>query len=103
MRFLRRGLITLASLTIVAALASPQDEATFRKPKDDDIQAEFRRIDKTGWRAPPAKDVGRLRVLIETDAGGDPDDEQSLVRFLLYTNEFDVEGIICTLAGARAK
>ena len=28
----------------------------------------------------------RLRVLIETDAGGDPDDEQSLVRFLLYTN-----------------
>ncbi len=36
----------------------------------------------------------RLRVIIETDAGGDPDDEQSLVRFLLYTNEWDVEGII---------
>src|SRR5262249_9760132 len=31
------------------------------------------------------------------------DDEQSLVRFLLYTNEFDVEGIICTLARARDK
>src|SRR6266852_7359068 len=27
----------------------------------------------------------KLRVIIETDAGGDPDDEQSLVRFLLYT------------------
>jgi hypothetical protein len=36
----------------------------------------------------------RLRVIIETDAGGDPDDEQSMVRFLLYTNEWDVEGII---------
>src|SRR5207249_9008892 len=36
----------------------------------------------------------KLRVIIETDAGGDPDDEQSLVRFLLYTNEWDVEGII---------
>jgi hypothetical protein len=36
----------------------------------------------------------RLRLIIETDAGGDPDDEQSLVRFLLYTNEWDVEGII---------
>jgi Protein of unknown function (DUF1593) len=36
----------------------------------------------------------RLRVIIETDAGGDPDDEQSLVRFLLYANEWDVEGII---------
>jgi hypothetical protein len=42
--------------------------------------------------APPAK----LRIIIETDAGGDPDDEQSMVRFLLYTNEWDVEGIICT-------
>jgi hypothetical protein len=38
----------------------------------------------------------KLRVIIETDAGGDPDDEQSLVRFLLYTNEWDVEGILCT-------
>jgi hypothetical protein len=36
----------------------------------------------------------RPRLLIETDAGGDPDDEQSLVRFLLYANEWDVEGII---------
>jgi hypothetical protein len=36
----------------------------------------------------------RLRLMIETDAGGDPDDEQSLVRFLLYVNEWDVEGIL---------
>jgi hypothetical protein len=45
----------------------------------------------------------RLRVIIETDAGGDPDDEQSLVRFLLYANEWDIEGIICTLPKARDK
>src|SRR3954462_3601866 len=45
----------------------------------------------------------RLRVFIETDAGGDPDDEQSLVRFLLYCNEWDVEGIICNRAKAREK
>lgn len=43
----------------------------------------------------------RLRLLIETDAGGDPDDEQSLVRFLLYSNEWDVEGIICNRPRAR--
>src|SRR5215475_8807239 len=49
----------------------------------------------------PAND--RLRILIETDAGGDPDDEQSLVRFLLYTNEWDVEGIVCTRPKARDK
>jgi hypothetical protein len=36
----------------------------------------------------------RLRVIMETDAGGDPDDQASLVRFLLYANEWDVEGLI---------
>src|SRR5262245_46966418 len=44
---------------------------------------------------------GRLRLIVETDAGGDPDDEQSLVRFLLYSNEWDVEGIIATRPTAR--
>src|SRR6185295_8079980 len=43
----------------------------------------------------------RLRLIIETDAGGDPDDEQSLVRFLLYVNEWDVEGIIANRPRAR--
>jgi hypothetical protein len=43
----------------------------------------------------------KLRVMIETDAGGDPDDEQSLVRFLLYANEWDVEGIIANRPVAR--
>ncbi len=47
-----------------------------------------------------AADV-RLRVVIETDAGGDPDDEQSLVRLLLYTNEFDIEGLIANRPVAR--
>src|SRR6516164_1164248 len=50
---------------------------------------------------PQANARARLRVLIETDAGGDPDDEQSLVRFLLYTNEWDVEGIIANRSKAR--
>lgn len=48
-----------------------------------------------------AAEPGRLRVIVETDAGGDPDDEQSLVRFLLYANEFDVEGIIANRPVAR--
>ena len=49
-----------------------------------------------------AAEPGRLRVMIETDAGGDPDDEQSLVRFLLYANEWDVEGLIANRPHARA-
>ena len=43
----------------------------------------------------------KLRLIIETDAGGDPDDEQSLVRFLLYANEWDVEGLIANRPLAR--
>ncbi len=42
----------------------------------------------------PALAAERLRLIIETDAGGDPDDEQSMVRFLVYANEWDVEGIV---------
>jgi hypothetical protein len=47
------------------------------------------------------QETQRLRIIIETDAGGDPDDEQSLVRFLLYVNEWDVEGIIANRPEAR--
>ncbi len=47
--------------------------------------------------------AGRLRLIVETDAGGDPDDEQSLVRFLLYANEWDVEGVIANRPTARDK
>lgn len=51
------------------------------------------------WAAQPQSN--RLRLIIETDAGGDPDDEQSLVRFLLYANEWDIEGIIANRPTAR--
>lgn len=36
------------------------------------------------------------RVLVLTDISNEPDDEESLVRFLLYSNEFDVEGLVAT-------
>ncbi len=44
--------------------------------------------------ASSAADEHKLRVIVETDIGGDADDQASLVRFLLYANEWDVEGII---------
>lgn len=37
----------------------------------------------------------RPRILITTDIGGtDPDDNQSMMHYLLYSNEFDCEGLI---------
>lgn len=42
-------------------------------------------------------DDAKPRILIMTDIGAnDTDDEQSLVRFLVYANEFDVEGLIAS-------
>lgn len=37
----------------------------------------------------------RPRIIISTDIGGtDPDDNQSMAHFLMYSNEFDIEGLI---------
>ena len=38
----------------------------------------------------------KTRVLILTDIEADPDDTQSLIRFLLYSNQWDVEGLVAT-------
>lgn len=38
--------------------------------------------------------AGPPRVIVISDIGNEPDDQMSLVRFLMYSNEFDVEGLI---------
>lgn len=43
---------------------------------------------------PVAED--KRRVIILTDIGNEPDDSESFVRFLLYSNQFDVEGLVAT-------
>ncbi len=47
---------------------------------------------------PPFVDpfAARTRVLVMTDIANEPDDQMSLVRFLLYSNQFDVEGLVAT-------
>jgi len=39
------------------------------------------------------------RLIVLTDIGGDPDDQQSMVRLMLYSNEFDIEGLIASASG----
>ncbi len=43
------------------------------------------------------------RLLITTDIGGDPDDQQSLVRLMVYSNEFEIEGIISSASGTQGE
>jgi hypothetical protein len=47
----------------------------------------------------PVNAAEKPRLLFLTDIGGDPDDQQSLIRLLLYADEFDIEGLIATAAG----
>jgi len=43
-----------------------------------------------------ANPAAKLRVLVLTDIENEPDDAQSMVRFLTYANQWDIEGIIAT-------
>lgn len=66
----------------------------------------LRRSVRVGWWcalvvAGVAAERPRLAVL--TDIGGDPDDQQSLVRLMLYTNELDLELIVASAAGTRGE
>lgn len=40
--------------------------------------------------------AGKPRVVVLSDIGNEPDDQMSFVRFLMYSNEFDVEAMIAT-------
>ena len=64
----------------------------------------FAHADETNANATArsSKNPKRLRVIVTSDfppfpvTNSDPDDVQSLVRFLLYANEFEVEGLIAS-------
>ena len=45
---------------------------------------------------PTASAEPRQRVIVLTDIENEPDDTQSMIRFLLYANHWDVEGLVAT-------
>src|SRR5262245_50233674 len=55
----------------------------------------------TGHAAPPTSAyvdpyVARPRIVVLTDIANEPDDQMSMIRFLLYSNQWDVEGLVAT-------
>jgi hypothetical protein len=71
--------ITLAASLVVASGALGAELATEVKPAE---------------KAP-----AKPRLLVLTDIGGDPDDQQSMIRLMTCANEFDIEGLIASAAG----
>ena len=41
----------------------------------------------------------RPRLLVLTDIGGDPDDTQSMIRLMVYSNGFAIEGLVASASG----
>lgn len=50
----------------------------------------------TALAAPPASAAEKPRVIVLTDIENEPDDAMSLVRFLVYANQWDTEALIAT-------
>jgi hypothetical protein len=46
----------------------------------------------------PAEAQARHPIVVLTDMGADPDDEQAMTRLLHYANDFDIKGLIATRA-----
>ncbi|EGF25686.1 protein containing DUF1593 [Rhodopirellula baltica WH47] len=47
-----------------------------------------------GLTTASSADYSKPRMIVTTDLGADPDDDQSLVRLLVSANEFDIEGLV---------
>ena len=73
------GVILIATLTCVASLPVATQESP---------------VNPLAARIDPY--VEKQRVVVMTDIANEPDDQMSMVRFLVYSNHFDIEGLIAT-------
>jgi hypothetical protein len=48
------------------------------------------------WAVLATPALAKERVLVLTDIENEPDDAMSMVRFLVYANQFDIEGLVAT-------
>lgn len=54
-------------------------------------------------RNTPEADQERPRLAVLTDIGGDPDDQQSMIRLMAYANAFEIEALIASASGTRGE
>ena len=76
------SMVALCACRQVEAPAGPVPPSA---PTADTFNAMAARVD-------PLTD--KARVIVLTDIANEPDDQMSMVRFLVYANEFDVEGLV---------
>jgi hypothetical protein len=74
---------TLTRLTVALVVCS----ATLAAQSPSSLDAISTRVDPY---------VEKSRVVVMTDIANEPDDQMSMVRFLVYANQYDVEGLIAS-------
>ena len=52
---------------------------------------------------PAAAAADKPRLVVLTDIGGDPDDQQSMIRLMHHADEFDIEALVATAAGVPSE
>src|SRR5262245_13390022 len=53
-----------------------------------------------GGASPAAEPApAKPRLLVLTEIGREPDDQQSMIRLMAYANEFEIEGLIASATG----
>jgi Protein of unknown function (DUF1593) len=72
-------LVRLSSLIAIGASLSAQSSPS---------------LDAVPLRVDPY--VEKTRVVVMTDIANEPDDQMSMVRFLVYSNQYDIEGLIAS-------
>jgi Protein of unknown function (DUF1593) len=85
------SLIVLASLVIPACGRSTPSGPASQAPAPPPTVETFKRLSE---RVDPW--VARPRVVVMTDIANEPDDQMSLVRLLVYSNEVEIEGLIAS-------
>lgn len=84
---MRTALRLMAVLSVVGAVACRGQSAPPPAPPGPDFDALATRIDPFSERA---------RVIVMTDIANEPDDQMSMVRFLLYSTDYEVEGLVAS-------
>lgn len=89
-------LIAAAAVGIVFTLVDTPVESR-RKPQAGQPPAagpDAAALDAIGARIDPY--VAKPRLIVVSDIANEPDDQMSLVRLLVYSNQFDLEGLIAS-------
>jgi hypothetical protein len=87
--------LTLAlTLTLSAARSLAAQTQAPPAPGPVPPRADAATFDPLGARIDPH--VAKPRLIVLTDIANEPDDQMSLVRLLVYSNQFDIEGLVAT-------